>query len=114
MGEANVETNWFYPYQLGGKVGSKIEDLVNELYNKEIEVEQKALKRAVNAAYQLQHISYAVDESDKDAYAKIHLLVQKRQPNSESNASSSEVWQRLYIPIYHKMLALKILLCCPF
>ena len=58
-----------------------------------MEIEHKALKRAINAAYQLQHVLYAIDDTDRDAYEKIKGLVQKRQPNSDSNASSSEVRQ---------------------
>lgn len=68
-----------------------MEDLINELLKKGLELEQKALKRAINAAYQLQHVLYAIDDSDRDAYDQIRLLVQKRQPNIDSNASSSEV-----------------------
>jgi len=68
-----------------------VEDLINELLKKGLELEQKALKRAINAAYQLQHVLYAIDDSDRDAYDQIRLLVQKRQPNIDSNASSSEV-----------------------
>jgi hypothetical protein len=64
-----------------------------------VEIEHKALKKAINAAYQLQHVLYAVDDSDQDAYTKIRLLVQKRQPNTDSNASPSEVWHRFYIPL---------------
>lgn len=56
-----------------------------------MELEQKALKRAINAAYQLQHVLYAIDDGDRDAYDQIRLLVQKRQPNIDSTASSSEV-----------------------
>lgn len=58
-----------------------------------MELDQKALKRAINAAYQLQHVLYAIDDSDRDAYDQIRLLVQKRQPNIDSTASSSEVYQ---------------------
>ncbi|XP_073387207.1 uncharacterized protein [Physcomitrium patens] len=76
---------------LGGIVGHKVEDLINELTRISVDLEQKPLKKAVNAAFQLQHVLYAIDDSDRDAYDKIYLLVQKRQPTKDSNISSSEV-----------------------
>lgn len=54
-------------------------------------MEGKALKKAVNAAYKLQHVMYSVDENDREANDRIRSLIKRKEPSDASNASSSEV-----------------------
>jgi hypothetical protein len=56
-----------------------------------VNVEGKALKKAVNAAYKLQHVMYSVDENDREANDRIRSLIKRKEPSNASNASSSEV-----------------------
>lgn len=69
----------------------KAEGLINHLLERGVNVEGKALKKAVNAAYKLQHVMYSVDENDREAYDRIRSLIKRKDASNASNASSSEV-----------------------
>lgn len=78
-------------WQAGGEVGLKVEKLIHNLLKYEVDMEETALKKAVNAAYNLQNVVYSMDDCDRNSLDSIRLLIRRYQPSNTPNASTSQV-----------------------